>query len=352
MLVVSWNVNDKNIQPTTSDWIGLYRFNARNKKYKSYIKTVGKKQGNDQVPVPSSPGLFEFRYFTQNNMMIAKSNVFLLGTEVHLIATQNGNKLKVNWLVKAGELTKSDWVGFYVQDSPNRQYLHSSYVPKDKNSFEIDAPRKPGQYEFRYFPYGAGYNSTARSNVILILNTNKLDLDINKNGQQIASSLLVKYDLQSDVPSSSDWIGVYRAGHNDYMEYKYVDLKTGQLQFNAPWRPGKYELKYYSKSAGSVVMTKSFEIEDTDKMTVTIEGTTLKVTWDLMSVKPSVTDWIGIYKAGEESNKQYITFKYIDVKQNWMLLNVPEQSGSYQVRYFTHQLEKYDDLKRTSVFEV
>jgi hypothetical protein len=352
VLAVSWNVNDKNIQPTNSDWIGLYRFNARNKKYKSYIKTGGKKQGNDQVPVPSSPGLFEFRYFTQSNMMIAKSTIFLLGTEVHLISTQNGNKLKVNWMVKAGELTKNDWIGFYAQDSPNRQYLHSAYVPKDKTSFEIDAPRKPGQYEFRYFPYGAGYNSTARSNVILILNKNKLDLDVAKNEQQVATSLAVKYDLQSEVPSASDWIGVYRAGHNDYLEYKYVDMKEGQLQFNAPWRPGKYELKYYSKSAGSVVMTKAFEIEDKDQLSVSIEGTALKVTWDLLSVKSTASDWIGIYKAGEENNKQYVTFKYIDPKQNWMLLNVPEQSGSYQVRYFTHQLEKYDDLKRTAVFDV
>lgn len=86
----------------------------------------------------------------------------------------------------------------------------------------------------------------------------------------------------------------------------------------------------------SFVHFKAFEIEDKDKLTVSIEGTALKVTWELLSVKPSGSDWIGIYKSSEENNKQYVTFKYIDPKQNWMLLNVPEQSGSYQVRYFTN----------------
>jgi hypothetical protein len=214
-----------------------------------------------------------------------------------------------------------------------------------------------GTYEFRFFPDGAGYEYTAKSNPIVIENRDKLHVVLTSKSDTNPTTtsnqiVKVKSEIYSEVVTSSDWIGLYRVGEHDYMEYKYVNKSGEELEFVAPWRPGHYLVKYYSKRAGDFIVTQPFEIEDNDKLSATVEGTAIRVKWEIKSTSVTASDWVALYRAEEENNKNYLTFKYVEPKQNFMLLNKPNETGRYEIRYFSAQLPKYEHLKRSNVIVI
>jgi hypothetical protein len=321
--------------------------------------------------------------------MIAKSPILLVGPDVELKAQLvDYTKVRVTWALKGGDLSSRHWIGFYPISNNNRTYLWSCYLPTGSSTFEIDAPRKPGTYEFRFFPDGAGYEYTAKSNPIVIENRDKLHVVLTSKSDTNPTTtsnqiVKVKSEIYSEVVTSSDWIGLYRVGEHDYMEYKYVnksvsdsfpfiqhvhslspskcfllnycfmvDHKGEELEFVAPWRPGHYLVKYYSKRAGDFIVTQPFEIEDNDKLSATVEGTAIRVKWEIKSTSVTASDWVALYRAEEENNKNYLTFKYVEPKQNFMLLNKPNETGRYEIRYFSAQLPKYEHLKRSNVIVI
>jgi hypothetical protein len=290
--------------------------------------------------------------------MIAKSPILLVGPDVELKAQLvDYTKVRVTWALKGGDLSSRHWIGFYPISNNNRTYLWSCYLPTGSSTFEIDAPRKPGTYEFRFFPDGAGYEYTAKSNPIVIENRDKLHVVLTSKSDTNPTTtsnqiVKVKSEIYSEVVTSSDWIGLYRVGEHDYMEYKYVNKSGEELEFVAPWRPGHYLVKYYSKRAGDFIVTQPFEIEDNDKLSATVEGTAIRVKWEIKSTSVTASDWVALYRAEEENNKNYLTFKYVEPKQNFMLLNKPNETGRYEIRYFSAQLPKYEHLKRSNVIVI
>eukprot|EP01121_Diplochlamys_sp_Union-15-3_P000684 TRINITY_DN10569_c0_g1_i3.p1 TRINITY_DN10569_c0_g1~~TRINITY_DN10569_c0_g1_i3.p1 ORF type:complete len:149 (+),score=26.25 TRINITY_DN10569_c0_g1_i3:250-696(+) len=145
------------------------------------------------------------------------------------------------------------------------------------------------------------------------------------------------------------------AEDNDYIEYKYADIKLKQLIFNVPERPGTYEFRYHSKAQSKfvhVVKSVSFTVHNENRVYAEGEACFIKVTWNIQAPKISSSDWVAMYKVGSLP-KNHICWSYVDLKRNYVLFDKPpNQSGRYFVRYFSYSMPKFEPLVESSVLEM
>jgi len=295
--------------------------------------------------------LYEFRFFLNGAYEdVARSGRVNIGPQVELSAIFEGDKIKCTWELKSGRPTPTDWIGFYPVNNLSSQYLSIHYIEQSPSPLVIDAPRIPGDYEFRFVTSSV---ATAKSNVAVIPNRNKLFIETTKSNDGEIKNIRVTWDVRSVDVSRSDWVALYRKGdeNNNYQIYKYAEKVKNELVFDPPQLHGEYEFRYHSRRQSKykdVARSDTFIIQDKNRLATIVEGPFVKVTWDIVFPKPTSSDWIGFYKEGTRA-QNYLAFQYVDLKKNYLLFEKPAtQSGNYFVRYFSYSLPKYQPLTESS----
>jgi len=62
-------------------------------------------------------------------------------------------------------------------------------------------------------------------------------------------------------------------------------------------------------------------------------------------------DWVGIFAVGA-ANTKYLQYKYIDPHSTALTFDVPMAHGTYEARYFSYNLGKYADFRKSKTFQV
>lgn len=356
-IVVSWALQE-NQPATSSDWVGFFAIDSKNTQYIEYIKTGGTKQGSHHFSAPKTPGLYEFRLFLNGSYDdVVRSGVINIGPQLELSSYLEGDKIWCLWSLKGGELSKNDWIGFYESSNPTSQYISVHYIDPnaEQKQIAVDAPRKPGNYEFRFVPHLCNYSAVAKSDTVVIPNRDKLFMEVIKQGSDV--KLRITWDIRSVDVSRSDWIAIYKKGeqNNNYLYYQYTDKIKNEVIFASPELPGEYECRYHSRRQSKyldVARSPVVTIKDNNKVYAETEGPWIKVTWAIKAPKVTTSDWIAFYKDGA-SAVNYITYQYVDVKKNYLLFHKPaDQSGKYFVRYFAYSLPKYQPLCESNLVEL
>jgi len=307
--------------------------------------------------------LYQFKYFRNSSYNeVAESDVIHIGPQIVLQAklvevSLKNNLIEVNYSLKGGELSSKDWFGlFNASENNNRNYITYHEVGKNtsSNSFTLPAPRVPGDYVLRFFPKPCGYNFVSKSNNVRIINKDKLITQVIKDDSSgRIQAIKVTWDIHSLDPSSRDYIALYKqeALNSYYEKYLYVDLQAGFLIFEAPTQVDLYNFRYHSASqlkTMDVARSDPVEIPNTDTITATVENGIITVTWDIHSQPQNNWDWVGLYKKGIISNKDYIDSKYVNVNSKLLVFN-PKDPGQYEVRYFSYYLGRYTDFRKSNV---
>jgi len=231
------------------------------------------------------------------------------------------------------------------------------YINGTRGEVETDGRLESGSYEFRFFPYKCGYTYIGKSNIIEVVNRDKLEILITRENNSRMKKIAVSYEVHSLIPSSSDWIALYKKGsqNNNYISYNYISPKGVPIEFDAPKELSEYEFRYHSATFGknvSVVSSPIFTVEDTDTVIVTIEGS-IFVRWDIHSQVQTTSDWVGLFKASEKNNGNYLESKYVNVSTNNTVFKIPkDKPGEYEVRYFSYYVGKYVNFKKSNIFVV
>jgi len=357
-IMVSWSLGDQ--IPTDKDWIGFYKKDNPNKSYREYFRTKehGQKQGNHFIRTPKTPGLYEFRFFPNGSYEeIARSDIIYIGPELEIsgsTAFGDNNTVSLSWNLKKGEISSGDWIGLYKVHMDNRSYIKTIQLPQGKKSELVTIPNltlDPGFYEFRFFPYKCGYTYVTKSDQFEVLNLDKLTVDIVKVNNRI-QKLKVYYQINSRKPSNSDWIALYKKGseNNYYITYKYIDTKFDYVEFDAPREILEYEFRYHSATQykyQDLTRSEIINIENTDRVSAEIEGGIITVNWDIHSQEKTTSDWVGLFRVEELNNKNYVQYKYVDIHSNATIFALPKEKGTYEVRYFSYNLGKYNDFRKS-----
>lgn len=160
---------------SSRDWIALYRIGDPAPAYRWWQYTSGATSGSFSLTAPQAPGLYEFRYMLDDSPVDVKSSVpvavVAAASEEYTLTPSStqvsmGAALQIQWTAPAGSAT--DWIGLFQSGSPNTAPVWWVYTGSvTAGSATLEAPRIPGEYEFRYLPNN-GYTDVAQSATVKV----------------------------------------------------------------------------------------------------------------------------------------------------------------------------------------
>jgi hypothetical protein len=167
---VSWTA--PNGRPA-SDWIGLSSVDAPADWYTWSQKTGGAAAGSVVLSLPSSPGVWGFRYYIGNNYTIAATSAplsvnvsgFSLNASPGTVAA--GASLYVTWTAPAGR-PSGDSVQLFRLGVNDQYPAAVQSVSGSSGTFTMSAPRTAGQYQLRYLLGGSGWVTAALGTPITV----------------------------------------------------------------------------------------------------------------------------------------------------------------------------------------
>lgn len=344
-----WQFN-KHYVFTGTEWFGLYKEDAGMNDYLTYFKVKSYEKGSYQFNLPKEHGFYHVRLVDSKSSLVT-SNTIHIGPKVHIEAVlkEDEKKIVLYFNVEGGELSDSDWVSFTRKDKSNRKYISSHYLTSysrgNSGIIEVNMPRRPLEYEFRYFPAACGYSPVKISNTIKVPKHDKLILEHIHNSL-IDYKVKVTWDIHAVDVSKWDYIALYKEGETRILKSQYVNTKDNFLMFDIPRLPGNYVLKYWASGIGSAPLDTSevIQVENKDGLYAEYADDAISVKWDIYSVDTSSKDWVAVVKVGK-TNKEYFSYEYIRTCANHLVLTkVPKEPGTYEVRYFSSTKPKYEHL--------
>lgn len=228
----------------------------------------------------------------------------------------------------AGSVPDRSFVTIVAPDVVEGAYEAYAYVRAGKA--KLRTPAASGQYQIRLLGPSSPYPTLASralevTTVVATLAT----------APSAEPGALVQIDWQG--PSgSNEYITIVPAGADEgsYGDYVYTRRgSSGTLSLTAPTEPGAYEVRYLSGSANRTLASTGFEIKAADAAMVAAAtagaGSKLRVSW-----------------RGPEHARNYITIvrpdaalgeygDYVYAKSSPVELNVPEQPGEYEIRFYS-----------------
>jgi len=245
VIAISWNITGG--VPNKKDWIGLYLISEKNNRnYATYVRVSEKVNSIENIRAPYMEGIYEFRYLLNGryDQVAGKSNPMLIGPKVMLHTEITESVIDVTWET-ASKLSNRDFIGLYeFSELDNRKYLAFKYITGEYVRFNL--PRKPGNYQVRYFSYNSTMNELSVSQRLIVLDNDTLIASTSRcKPNEIVD---VKYHIESIDGSNRNWVGLFLVGatNSQYIDYKFCTYASnGTLQFTLPKAVGQYEFRLF-----------------------------------------------------------------------------------------------------------
>lgn len=158
-------------------------------------------------------------------------------------------ELTVTCTIVTGSPSSKHWIGLYAVNAPMSTYASYRMVTTATPSYGFKAPRKPGDYEFRYI-LEDNRTAVAVSNPVRVLGDPpvppRVELQAGAAVVKAGGEIQGRWSLCSGKRSAYDWVGLYPEGakNEDYVAWKYVTDDQGGVVLKAPEEPGTYEIRY------------------------------------------------------------------------------------------------------------
>eukprot|EP01080_Neovahlkampfia_damariscottae_P002396 gene2396-2860_t len=244
---------------------------------------------------------------------------------------------------KETEISDWHWIGFYLRDQPDRQYMKYFYInsyPKQQRngrelSIEFQLPIIIGVYNFRLFDYR--YNQIAISHDFHVGPIVKLSIRTDMDPLENKTKIEVEWEkvFGRDIKDAS--ISLVLKDTNKVIEtekaenpvwMKNFGLKPiGRVTFAKPKQVGSYVAKFFISNF-CISESSNLILEDKFKVSVKSLGITIKPLIVTRNTKPV----IGIYNAGETRPYNYLYIANVDDDDN--LEFRMKKDGKYDVRLF------------------
>ena len=248
------------IQPTSTDWIGLYAVGGSDSSRLSFQYITGAAVGSITYKIGAvSPGTYELRLFANNGWArMATSGPFTVQSP-NLSASPStvnpGGTVTASW---SGIIqpTSTDWIGLYAVGAPDSSRFSFQYTTGTASgsiTYKIAAV-SPGTYEMRLFA-NDGWTRMAMSGPLTVQSPSlsASPSTVNPGGTVTASWSGV---IQ---PTSTDWIGLYAAGASDSSRFSF-QYTTGAASGSITYKigavsPGTYELGLFANDGWTRMAT-------------------------------------------------------------------------------------------------
>nr|WP_225444479.1 VWA domain-containing protein [Pseudomarimonas arenosa] len=191
-------------------------------------------------------------------------------------------------------------------------------------------PSEPGEYELRLLGPERPYPTLSKRPIRLLIPEASLQAP-----EQAPIGTAVKIDWRG--PSGSgEYITLVPVDtpEGNYEQYQYTrGAGSGSLTLTTPSEPGSYELRFLSGNAYKTLARRRIEVGDIEASlelpASAAAGSTIEISW---KGPGNPRDYITIV-APEAAPRDYQ--QYVYTKRSPVKLPVPEQAGTYEVRYLT-----------------
>eukprot|EP01114_Cavostelium_apophysatum_P001306 TRINITY_DN1110_c0_g1_i1.p1 TRINITY_DN1110_c0_g1~~TRINITY_DN1110_c0_g1_i1.p1 ORF type:complete len:387 (-),score=121.85 TRINITY_DN1110_c0_g1_i1:186-1346(-) len=166
-IAVRWSQLTGNLY--SRSWIGLYEKSETDNKNYIHFEYAGKPNSQIMFDAPFKPKEYEFRFFTNSYVDVARSNTVRIEGEDSMTATYAEGVVTVRLdVVTIDPSSESGWLGVYfTKEKDNRQWRRYKYFSSRVGEFQFKAPRTAGEYEVRMFA-NKTYDMILKSNAFVI----------------------------------------------------------------------------------------------------------------------------------------------------------------------------------------
>eukprot|EP01091_Cochliopodium_minus_P014101 TRINITY_DN471_c0_g1_i2.p1 TRINITY_DN471_c0_g1~~TRINITY_DN471_c0_g1_i2.p1 ORF type:complete len:410 (+),score=173.62 TRINITY_DN471_c0_g1_i2:236-1465(+) len=163
-------------ESSQKDYIGYYKKTRPNDSsdYYQLIPTGGKKEGEIEINIPNKLGICHFRFFSGKKLYdtVSSSPSIIVGKTVKFEIEEDKDKIKVKLtsLKPSDPVTNWDWIGLYKEDVILNQNTYEEGMFCGNTNMEnvFKKPKIPGNYLFKFIPYGAVWSETCSSPLLSI----------------------------------------------------------------------------------------------------------------------------------------------------------------------------------------
>ena len=199
-----------------------------------------------RLVAPVVPGKYRIRYVSSGERVLARSDLevyeilaVLAGPET----VEPGEEFTVDW---EGPDGNHDFVAISTIDAPSEEYLDFSPTAVG-TSVSLRAPNQEGHYELRYVRSADG-EVLAREEIAVVATAISLQAPKEVDA---GNRFTVTW---SGASSEGDFIALAPAGSNPRRHLDFAFTSQGHtVSLAAPFRPGKFEVRYISASGGQVL---------------------------------------------------------------------------------------------------
>jgi len=272
-------------------------------------------------------------------------------TQVSITVNVIGDTVVCTWDMPAGNAAPTNWLGIYSISQPaNNKYTQFAYTNSTSAGQHVFKSVTPGHYEVRFFA-NKGYEAPlARSVTIRIGPTATI------MAQLQGEHLLVYYTLDPiSATPTREWLGIYEKTQRRnklYLGTAYGNAE-GQVMMKAPRTPGEYQVRLFATGSVYNYQAKAdFVVEDNDciniEPTSLLAGANVNISWILRTLEPSTSDWVGLYRADEQNNSNYLSCTYTQGSSVGVAtVQVPKEAGVYEFRLFAKAKGKYTTFRKS-----
>lgn len=220
------------------------------------------------LPTPAKEGLWEVRYFSwDNEVSISFAEFETVLPEVTLNGPHRvpaGSPIEVEFTGRGGKGDIVFWSEpnepvdlYYKYEHEGRQDALEDDI-EDGSPLLMVAPTKPGDYEIRFFNVKYG-GLLARHSIEVTLPNVILDIP---ESMQVGTRFEVVIKNSPNAPGDIVFLASTEWEKNTIpkdISYHHAS-NDKSIVITAPRQPGKYEIRYYSYSNGTALVTKQFEV--------------------------------------------------------------------------------------------
>jgi hypothetical protein len=292
------------------------------------------------------------RHSTEDTPLAESSIRYPVRLSVSPTTIDVGNPVTVHYEILSGESNSWDWIGMFDVEKLNKEYVTYSYRGKgDKEGTVTFTPAEYGTFEFRYFPSGtmlkSNYQHLARSNTITVGPQFKISAHLDSQANKIRA----KWSKISGNVYSSAWVGLFEKGKKnaDYVTWEYAT--SPEIAFDAPIKPGSYEVRFFAYSLVCVAVSESLTISGEDRLKITVSEDIVHVEPHVVTVDPyQASAWLGLFSTSQPDNHQWIRYKYLKDRFQKTQFKLPKQPGTYEFRLFAEKT--YDIIIKSEQFTI
>ena len=283
-----------------------------------------------KLQTPSDPGNYEVRYILgQGNKLLAKTGITIKAVTAEVQAPAEANaasKIEVTW---QGPNHQPDYISIAQPDQEPGQYVFYTYT-KTGSPLKLQTPSDPGNYEVRYI-LGQGNKLLAKTGITIKAVTAEVQAPAEANA---ASKIEVTWQGPNHQP---DYISIAQPDQepDEYLFYNYTE-NGSPLKLQTPSDPGNYEVRYILGQGNKLLAKTPVTIKP---VTASVSGpdsaevnSTIEVSWEGPGYDP---DYISIANPDDPPDG-YIYYVYTRTG-NPVKLKIPEEAGTYEVRYILGQ---------------